>query len=184
MKERLLVIPNTISASSTMTPTFSHIKPMATCIGESQIISSLLWRRHQSSTAITMRRGQTSRRFTPRGHQQGACPNLDWGDALCSVEHKRTSSTITRLDQRKLNERTVLSPLQDLDRLRPSPTKSSGKRPIDELSEVNETTSGWSMCVLVGCPDGLTFRLAERAKTSQGTRVTATGPSYANYEDC
>lgn len=108
---------------------------------------------------------------------------LDWGDALCSVEHKRTSGTITRLGHQKFNEGTSLPSLRDLDRLRPPPTKSSGKRPIDELSEVNETASGSSTCVLIGCPDVLTFRLAERAKTSQGTRVTATGPSHTHSED-
>src|SRR5258706_3793782 len=78
---------------------------------------------------------------------------LDWGDALCSVEHKRTSGTLTRLDRRVLNEGTVLPSLRDLRRLRPSPKKSSGKRPIDDLSEVNETASGSSTCVLVGCPN-------------------------------
>src|SRR5882757_6411491 len=30
------------------------------------------------------------------------CPNLDWGDALCSVEHKRTSGTITRARSQKI----------------------------------------------------------------------------------
>ena len=123
---------------------------------------------------------------SPTKHGKGA--DLDWGDALCSVEHKRTSGTITRSAYQELNERTVLPSLHDLDRLRPSPTKSSGKDPIDALSEVNETTSnettsGSSTCVLVGCPDILTFRLAEPAKTSQGTRVTVTGPSHANAED-
>jgi len=61
------------------------------------------------------------------------------GDALCSVEDKRTSGTITRLKlkQQELEERIILPSLHDLDHLRPSPTKSSGKRPIDELSEVN-----------------------------------------------
>jgi len=108
---------------------------------------------------------------------------LDWGDALCSVKHKRTSGTITRLDQQNLDEKTVLPSLHDLDRLRPSPTKSSGKHHIDGRSEVNETTSSSSTCVLVGCLDVLTFRLAERAKTSQSTRVTITGPSHADSED-
>lgn len=109
---------------------------------------------------------------------------LDWGDALCSVEHKRTSSSITRPTRQRLNENTVLPSLHDLDRLRLSSTKISGKLPIDDLSEVNETTSGSSTCVLAGCPDVLTFRLAERMKTSQGsTRVTTTGPSHADSED-
>jgi len=99
--------------------------------------------------------------------------NLDWGDALCSIEHKRTSGTITRLNQRKFNEKTVLPSLRDLDRLRPSPMKSSGKRTIDELSEVNETTSGSSTYALVRCPDFQTLKLPEGAKTSQGHRHRA-----------
>jgi hypothetical protein len=119
---------------------------------------------------------------SPTKHEKG-CANLDWGDALCSVEHKRTSGTITRLDQRGFNEKPVLQSLRDLDHLRPSPTKSSRKRPINDLSEVNETPSGSSTCVLVGCPDVVTFRLAERAKTSQGICVTATGPPHAVSED-
>jgi hypothetical protein len=51
------------------------------------------------------------------------------------------------------------------------------------MISTSETTSGSSTCVLVVCPDVLTFRLAERAKTSQGNRVTATGPSHAVSED-
>ena len=80
-------------------------------------------------------------------------PHLDWGDALCSVEHKRTSGTIARAKRQKVNEDAVLPSLHDLDSLRPSPTKISGKRPIDDLSEVDKTASGSSTCVPVGHPD-------------------------------
>jgi hypothetical protein len=55
---------------------------------------------------------------SPTKHGTGRA-NLDWGDALCSVEHKRTSGSITRLNQQALNEGTVLPSLRDLDRLRP-----------------------------------------------------------------
>ena len=105
-------------------------------------------------------------------------PTLDWGDALCSVEHKRTSS-ITQSKQAKINENTRLPLLQDLHRLR-----NKKKRPLDELSEVNDTSSSTSMCVLVGCLNVLMSRLAERARISQGgSRVTTTGPSHADSED-
>ena len=111
-------------------PASSRIRSMATCIRGSQIIFSLLWRQHESST-----------------------------------------------------RKPILPLLHDLDHLRPSPTKSSRKCTTGDLSGVNETTSGSSTCVLVGCPNRLTFILAERAKTSQSFRVTATGPSHADSED-
>ena len=51
---------------------------------------------------------------------------------------------------------------------------------MDDLSEINETTLGLSTCILVGCPDILTFRLAEQARYPRD--VTATGPSHADSE--
>ena len=48
----------------------------------------------------------------------------------------------------------------------PSPMEISRKGPIDDLSEV---TLGLSTCILVGCPDILTFRLAEQVNYKVST---------------
>ena len=55
---------------------------------------------------------------------------------------------------------------------------------MDDLSEVNETTLGLSMCILVGCPDILTFRSTCRTgRPGYPHDVTTTGPSHADSED-
>jgi|SRR5258706_13047819 len=61
---------------------------------------------------------------------------LDWGDALCSIEHKRTQ----RISQKswgklKLEEGSLL-PLKDLDRF--VPKRSSQNRSRDTVSEADE----------------------------------------------
>ena len=65
---------------------------------------------------------------------------LDWGDALCSVEHKREAGKISEQRPSKLEEGSLL-PLRDLNRF--FPKRSSKKRSIDAVSNADEDRS-WS----------------------------------------
>ena len=69
------------------------------------------------------------------------CPRLDWGDALCSIEHKRTG-TITRQSPGKLEE-SSLSPLVDLNRF--FPTRNIQR---DRISGADEKLSGRSTYIV------------------------------------
>ena len=68
-------------------------------------------------------------------------PRLDWGDALCSVEHKREAGKISKQSLSKLKEESLL-PLKDLNCF--FPTRSSKKRSIDTISKADEDRSGSS----------------------------------------
>ena len=67
-----------------------------------------------------------------------------------------------------------------LRQISPVSTPNQQEASYGDLSEVNETTLGLSMCILVGCPDILTLR--PTCRTGQPD-VTATGPSHADSED-
>jgi hypothetical protein len=103
--------------------------------------------------------------------QEKTCPRLDWGDALCSVEHKRENG--------KVSEEGDLLPLGDLSRF--SLKRSSKKRGIDLVLEVDEEPSGASTFCVDGSPSVLMLDLVERQKSNRGV-VRTTGSSHATAE--
>ena len=100
-------------------------------------------------------------------------PRLDWGDALCSVEHKREGGKLSHQPKRKLEEKFLL-PLEDLSRFK--------KRSIDTVAEANEKPSGASTYCVDGSPSVLMLDWVERQKPNQGDVVRTTGSSHATAE--
>jgi hypothetical protein len=110
--------------------------------------------------------------------QEKTCPRLDWGDALCSVEHKREKGEVSQKRGRKLKEGDLLL-LGDLSRF--SLKRSRQKRGIDIVLEADEVPSGASTYCIDGSPSILMLDLVERQKSNRGV-VRTTGSSHAMAE--